>query len=820
MKRFFTTLNLIIISSIILFAQQGSGRGGNMPQIGVLSGKVIDKSSNTPVEYASIILYSMRDSSLVSGTITNATGGFLLKDLPMGRFYLDIKFLGYDHLIKHNIKINPKQTTLNLGKILLNVSAEEIGEVSIVADRTQIQYKLDKKVINVGQDVSAAGGSAVDVLEKSPSIQTDIDGNVTLRGSSSFTVFIDGKPTVLDANDALQQIPASEIQNIELITNPSAKYDPDGVAGIINIVMKKNRTSGISGIVNASIGTNHKYKGDFLVNFRADKFNWFIGGNYRDYTFLGGNESVRETYLPTQTNYLNYSGTRDMIRGGDGIKTGIDINLSTNQSLSLSANIGTFEFVRASNSNYESWTNLDPTSISFYNSVNNFERTGPRYSGNMTYQLNFSKPGHQIQAQVNYNNRGGSENESMDQDDVDINGNIIPNTKSSRRTTEEAEEAGFRTKIDYSLPLGQIRKLEAGYQSRLSNSASTYLYENFDIDNNSWVSDPNYSNDMEYLRQIHAVYSTYADEFAGFGIQAGIRGEYTYRDFNQITTNENFNLERFDFFPSLHISRKLGSSLEAQAGYSRRINRPRDRHLNPYPNFSDEFSVSQGNPMLEPEYTNSFELNFIKRMGHSSLSFETYYRASTNIMTRVQTLLPDGRLLRTWDNLNSDNSLGAELMANVSVSKAISIMASTNAYRYSLEGTISDEEVVANSFNVDGRVNATLKLKSKTRFQVNGFYRGPSATAQGTREAFLFMNVAARQSLFNDKLNLTLSVRDPFSTMHHKFTSETEEFYSSVDFNREAQVVQFSISYKINNYKSKRQKGENGGQEMDFDEDM
>ncbi|MCK5538226.1 MAG: carboxypeptidase regulatory-like domain-containing protein, partial [Bacteroidales bacterium] len=345
MKRFFTTLNLIIISSIILFAQQGSGRGGNMPQIGVLSGKVIDKSSNTPVEYASIILYSMRDSSLVSGTITNATGGFLLKDLPMGRFYLDIKFLGYDHLIKHNIKINPKQTTLNLGKILLNVSAEEIGEVSIVADRTQIQYKLDKKVINVGQDVSAAGGSAVDVLEKSPSIQTDIDGNVTLRGSSSFTVFIDGKPTVLDANDALQQIPASEIQNIELITNPSAKYDPDGVAGIINIVMKKNRTSGISGIVNASIGTNHKYKGDFLVNFRADKFNWFIGGNYRDYTFLGGNESVRETYLPTQTNYLNYSGTRDMIRGGDGIKTGIDINLSTNQSLSLSANIGTFEFV-------------------------------------------------------------------------------------------------------------------------------------------------------------------------------------------------------------------------------------------------------------------------------------------------------------------------------------------------------------------------------------------------------------------------------------------------------------------------------------------
>ncbi len=822
MKSFFAILYFVLAFVVMANAQPGSGNanGNNMPAIGVLSGKVIDQENNVPVEFASVILYSMRDSSMIGGTITDATGSFLLKDLPMGRFFLDIKFIGYEHLVKQDIKINPKTPTINLGEINLAIVSEEIGEVNIVAERTQVQYKLDKKVINVGQDVTAAGGTAVDVLEKSPAVQTDIDGNVTLRGSSSFTVFIDGKPSVLQGSDALQQIPASEIENIEIITNPSAKYDPDGVAGIINVVLKKNRASGISGIINASIGTNHKYKADALVNFRSKNLNWFVGANWRDYEFLGGGSSLRETYLTGQTNYLNSDGERNMFRGGNGFKSGFDLNITNNQTLSLSAEYGTFDFGRYANSNYTYYTSLDPNK-SYYNSLSNFDRGGPHYSVNLNYQINFAKPGHNLQAQINYHNDISDETELTEQYDMDVYGARIPNSLYSLKTDENASENEWRAKIDYVIPFTETRKLEAGYQARLDNSYSEYLYQNYDADLNQWTTNETYSNDMEYKNNIHAVYATYSDQFAGFGIQFGLRGEYADRNFYQITTRESFPLEKFDIFPSLHINRKITESFEAQAGYSKRIDRPNGRFLNPYPNFADEFSVNQGNPMLEPAYTNSYELNFIKRFGNSSLSLETYYRQGSNLMTRIQTVLPDGRLLSTWDNLNKDHAIGSEIMANVVASKAINFMLSGNLYYYSFEGSISDQDVSNNSINFDARFNATLKLKSNTRFQVNGFYSGASVTAQGTREAFIFANIAARQSLFNDKLNLTLSLRDPFGTMKHKFTSLSETFFNETEFSREARVFEFSVSYKINNYNSKKQR-ENGGenQESDFGDEM
>jgi len=816
MMKYLMSVSIILMVLTNSFAQPQSNI--DKARTGIISGIVKDSQSENVVEYASVMAFSSDNKKMLGGTITDEFGKFVINNLPFGKYFIEVKFIGYTKLRQSNISLNQKNSQIFIGVLKLKLSAEELDEVNVVADRTQIQYKLDKKVINVGQDVTSTGGSAVDVLEKSPSVQTDIDGNVTLRGSSSFTVFIDGKPSVLTGSDALQQIPASEIKSIEIMTNPSAKYDPDGVAGIINVVMNKNKLSGVSGVVNLTAGLNNKYKGDFLLNYRSKKINWFVSGNYRDYDFLGNLQLERETYLPTDTSYLIAGGDRNMNRSGYSVKTGFDWNISDAQSLTFSAAYGGFEFGRLANSNYDNYTSSNPTH-QYYNALDNFSVKGPYYSGDLSYRYDFKKKGHNLQAQVVYSNRDRDEGTDFEQYDIDADGNRLDNVPTAYNNNTISHENNLRVKLDYSLPLGKDRKFEAGYQSRFSHSDYNYTYQN--LTNGAWVEDSTQANLAEFDRNIHSLYATYSDKILGFGVQAGLRGEYTDRDFHSLSTGDEAIVKRPDFFPSMHISRDLGSGFEMQAGYSRRIRRPRDRHLDPFHAHSDQFSVRTGNPYLEPEYTDSYELNFIKNLGFSSLSLETYYRYGTNKMTRVQSLMSDGRILMTMDNLNNDKAFGAELAANMVLSKSIMIMASTNFYNYKLEGNVDGQDEVAESNNLDARLNATFKLRTNTRFQVNAFYMGPSASIQGTREAFIFTNAAVKQSFLKNKLNLTLSVRDPFGTMHHKFTSTSDNFYSYVDFNREAHVVEFSVNYRINNYKAKRGKrGSNGSDMNDISDEM
>ena len=304
-------------------------------RVAVIKGKIMDAETDSPVEFASVALYSLKDSSLITGVISGSDGSFTLKELPFGKYYIVAKFMGYDQLKRNEIMLTPRQITSDLGNLSLKQSARELDEVEIVADQAHVEYRIDRKVINVGQDINAATGTAVDILENTPSVNVDIDGNVSLRGSSNFTVLIDGKPSPLSGSDALQQIPASAIRNIELITNPSAKYDPDGMAGIINIVSKKNALRGLSGIVNATLGTGDKYSGDFLLNYKMDKLNVYAGATYRDQTFGGEMNSVKEYYntLTDESSYDESFGTRDRIRSSNEFKLGMDYSINDKNSI-------------------------------------------------------------------------------------------------------------------------------------------------------------------------------------------------------------------------------------------------------------------------------------------------------------------------------------------------------------------------------------------------------------------------------------------------------------------------------------------------------
>ena len=808
---------------LVAFSVYGQNSGGfNREELinareAIITGKVIEAGSNTPMEFTSVALYSLKDSSIVTGSITGPDGSFTLKELPYGRFYLIANFMGYDKVHTEGISLTPRQKFMQLENIYLKQSVQDLGEVEIVANQAHVQYKIDRKVINVSQDINAATGTAADVLQNTPSVSVDIDGSVSLRGSGNFTVLIDGKPTPLAGNDALQQIPASAIRNIEIITNPSAKYDPDGMAGIINIVSKKNALNGLSGIVNATLGTGDKYSGDFLLNYRTGRFNVFAGASYHDQTYAGEMYALKELGESPALRFDQMSGTNNRTRIGHEFKGGFDYSFDDNSSLGFSVEAGSHEF--GSGGLMKQRLYKEDLSYDNYLLTDNLgTHGGDYYNLNLNYTKKFSQPGHELVSFISFSRHDGGDADSQigyqTDSDYIINGNSIP---ISLRTSENGNEYELRAQVDYTRPLGEDGKLEAGYQARIDDEMETYLFEDYDPDLKEWIENDQFSSSTDFFRNIQAVYATYGNSLNSFQYQLGLRGEYTDRRILHGETEEALTINRFDLFPTFHISRSFKNNQQLMASYSRRINRPRGWYLEPFLTYMNSTTLRRGDPSLEPEYMNSYELGYQKAFGKSFIALEAYYKNTVNKIERIQEIydLEQGITLMTFDNISKDHSLGSELMVNYAGLKWLNINASTSLYRYWIEGNINGVEIDTRSNNWNLRLNTTFNFSTKTRLQLTGMYMGPSVTAQGDREAFFFSNVALRHDFLDRKLSATLQVRDIFGTSKHEFTSYGPSFKSYVNFNREAQVVMLSLSYKINNYKQKRSIGSaDSGMEM------
>ncbi|RLD65126.1 MAG: hypothetical protein DRI95_09385 [Bacteroidetes bacterium] len=815
-------LGVIILFSLslnITAQRPGGGQGRDMPTIGILSGTVYDEQG-TPVEYATVSLFSMRDSKLVTGGITNSKGYFKIKEIKLGAYKVKIKFIGFNTKEIKGIYLFPKGkgkgqgTEQDLGKIKLEGSSVEIDDVNVVADKSHVQYKIDKKIVNVSQDVNSAGGSAVDILENTPSVNVDIDGNVELRGSSNFTVLIDGKPTVLEASEVLQQIPANVIENIEIITNPSAKFDADGAAGIINVIMKKKKQIGFNGVVNLSAGTRDKYKGNVLLNYKVGKFNFSGGLDYRNDMRYGSGMQDRITYYPDTSYYMSYNGDRNMHIYGYGFQGGIDYYINDNNTISISGRSGTREFSRNSKSYYYEWTN--PSNIDdYYLRDNDLGYDGASYNLNLNYNLKFKKPDQKLDVLLYYSNWDGKRFDDQYKYITDENQIIIDDNPEKRKTDQLTPRDQYRYQFDFTSPIGTNGILEAGYHGRYDISTSDYLYSIFNESTDEWELDTDISNKADFTRNIQAIYGTYTSKILDFDYKLGFRTEYTDRLIYMYSTGNEFVVNRLDFFPSAYLTKELNEKQQLQLSYSRRLNRPRNRNLNPFPNYSDPLNVRVGNPNLEPEFVDSYEFNFQNRFKKSFISAEAFYRRKNNLITRVNLLGEDNVIYRTYSNLNHDNSLGLELTANLQFNKWWKLSGSSSGYYYSIIGEIDNEDISNESFNWNLRLNNTFSFKSNTRIQLTGFYTGPSVTAQGSREAFYFANVAVRQDFLKKKFSLTAQIRDIFNTMGHSFTSETDDFYTYSEFTREGQVLTLSLTYRINNYKEKRNKGRNGDDDME-----
>lgn len=774
---------------------------------GIVKGKIVEAGTNTPMEYANVVIYSVSDSSIIGGIMTEPDGSFQIENVPPGKYYLQANFIGFEKHTLPGITIDRSVPVANIGTLELKPATKELQSVDVVADKARVEFKLDRRVVNVSQEISAAGGSAVDALANTPAVDVDIEGNVSVRGSSDFTVLIDGKPSVLEGSDALKQIPASDIANIEVITNPSAKYDPDGVSGIINVVMKKHIKGSFSGVANFSTSNTHKNRGDLTLNYRSNKVTLLLGGDFQDMVYSGERKVNQEFYNGDTTTVLNTVGNMDRVRKGKGLRGGIDYRISDNTTLSASGRLGEYTFQRNSLSTQHTYDNFGTDEYIYED--NTSAREGNYWSSDFTYSHNFAKKGHQIIATFYASGRKGPDNEYQIRYPTDANGNPIDQNPDKIRTVESSVDNEYRINSDYTLPVNDQNKLEAGYQGRINRESEDYLFENFNYTSNNWINNPNFSSAFDFSRDIHALYAIWSHSTNSFSWQTGLRAEYTNRRMDHTTSSAPYIIDRIDWFPSVHISQKFGRDIELQSSYSRRISRPRGWDLEPFPSYMDPYNIRVGNPALEPEYTDSYELSVLKRIQKSFISLEAYYRRTNNLITRIQELHSDGIIYHTRENLNRDHSLGSELMANLELYPWLRLIASGTLFYYKLEGSINGQSVDRNSTNFNSRFTADIKFSPTTRFQLMSVYRGPSVSAQGEYKGMMFANASLKQELFDKKLSATLQVRDIFGTMKRSGTSYGDGFKTDFEFRREPRVFQLTLSYIINNYKSKSRNGNN-----------
>ncbi len=802
---------LMIISKGLTFsnAQNSDQRPASpVSPVGVfIKGIIHDSTSNSAIEYATVGVYKLIDSALVTGTITDPKGAFAVKIASPGDYYLEAAFLGYEKKrIPFTLKDN--NAAADLGTIVLHPDIKQIGEVTIVAQNKQVEYKIDKKVVNVTQDIAASGGSLVNVLENTPSVQVDIDGNVLLRGSGNFQLLIDGKPSVVQGSEGLQQIPATAVQSLEIITSPSAKYDPDGDAGIINVIMKKQKNTGIGGVVNASVGSRNKYSSDFLLNFRRQKFNFYVGGEYANQKNYMENESERRTFGPDTTTFILSEGDGVFARQSLNVKSGLDYAINQKSTLSLSGAITDREFER-SFENKNHWFTGPSTIDSFYLEETNSNDNSKFYNLNFDFIKKYDDNGHELQASVYYVYGKEDESEYTNVSETNSDYEKTGSDPMQTRARTVQPETNLRLELDYARPLG-AGLLEVGLQSRWDKDKAEYIYEDYLPLGDEWVPNDSISNTLDYLDAIQSAYASFSGPIAKFDYKLGLRAEYDNRHIEQLTSQESYTYEKLHFFPSFYINRKIGEKNQVQLNYSRRIRRPDERDLNPFKEFRGSNNVFYGNPELEPEFTNAFELNYQYTFEKGFVSFETYYRTTNNKISRVNGVdTLNGRPVYTFTsiNANNDNSLGVELMGNVELTKWWQLNLTGNLFRYQLTGEIDGRDVNSVSTSWRTNLNSFFKLKWDTRFQVTAVYNGPTRTLQGEGKGFFVTNLALRKEFLKKQLTVSLNARDIFSTAAFSFTSEGSSFYTYNKGKRESPVFMLNLTYRINNYRQGARRG-------------
>jgi outer membrane receptor protein involved in Fe transport len=820
MKDLLLLITGIIISASV-FSQPVEGPRRDNAQDrqnkGKLYGKIVDGKSNKGIEAGSVQLFKISDHSLAGGMLTKPNGDFDIPNInTTDTFVLEISAIGYA-LQTFTIFFTPGQTTeRDLGNIKMAADAKVLSTHTVIGQRPALQMGIDRKSFDVTKSIVSTGGTGIDVLRNIPSVTVDVDGNVLLRNSPP-QIFVDGRPTIL----TLEQIPADHIERVELITNPSAKFDAASVGGIINVVLKKDKKLGLNGQASVGGGSPDILNGNLTFNLRQGKFNLFTSGNYNQ----SGGRTRGETYRINKSkgiveDYFNQISANERFRRFGSVRFGVDYYIDNRSTLTLTQN-----FVQGRNKNNERQNQefldinrvLDHTGLRESNSRFGFDRSNTQ----LIFRRTFVEPGKTFGADISFNRGTGNDNTNIFNAYFNPDGSKYADTNFVQNSGSNKNNQ-LTVQIDYVNPLGEDSKIETGLRTYINDFSSTF--NSFSIQNNTPVKLP-LSNNYEFRELVNAFYITYTGKLAGITYQAGLRAEHSKFDGELVDSNFKFGYQYpnkidniFDaLFPSLFLTKEIGEGQEIQLNYSRRIRRPDFWNLNPFVDINDPFNIRQGNPSLKPEFTSNFEFNYNLNYTTGNFLGVIYYNTTAGEITRYSDTITTeqyqrlnnaavdpGAILNTFINADSENRLGAELTLSQKISDNFDITPTIDM-QYTKVNVKNDQLDLSNEgFTFEAklilnyRVASKLKLLDKLSFQVTGEYESPEVEPQGKNKEQYVVDAGFRKDfLKNNKATLTFNINDVFNMRRFGSIYDTENFYQDSYRRWNVRSFRVTLSYRF-----------------------
>jgi outer membrane receptor for ferrienterochelin and colicins len=808
----FIILTLILITSILGFSQEREIKKIN------ISGKIVSKIANQSLGYATISFVNTKNQKILFGGITNEKGEFSV-EINAGIYDVKAEFDSFKPL---ELKQQKLFQDTNLGDLQLLEDKTQLQDVTVQAKQSTVEIKLDKKVYNVGQDMTVKGGNASDVLNNVPSVSVDSDGNVSLRGNDNVRILIDGKPSnAINVATALQSIPADALDKIEVITNPSARYDAEGSAGILNIVLKKGKNNGINGSFTAIVGNPKNYGLNGNINFKTKELNTFATIGYSDSKFQG-TTLVNTDYLNTDgtiKNSINERSVRERAKKGYNYNFGFDWNL-------------TKDFTLSNSFTYRRNDGLSPENVLLYNYLPNdsfvrnrlndqfVEETDLDYT--TSFVQKFKKEGHKLSANATFSQ--GSDNGLSTITDF-----VIGQSSNATITTSKNFQSQSRNlyQIDYVLPFNKESQFETGYRS--DNSKLLTDFNVLDLISGNFVSNPNFTNKLDYKERINAIYAQVGSKINKLSYLFGLRFENSNIDINLLTTNEFNNKNYNNLFPSAFLTYSLSDNTNISLNYSRRITRPRNRFINPFSGFSSNVNIFKGNPDINPAFADAVDFGLLTKIRKVTLTTSLYFNHTQNVFQFVRrpngdsvTTVVNGQTivtpitLSTPINLSFEDRLGFEFTLNFSPYKWWKINGNFNFFQSKLVGNNtyvlagSNQTVIENldrnSASWFTRINSRITLPYKIDFQANANYTAPQNTSQGQSLGVLFMNLAVSKDVLKDKGTFSLNVNDLFNSQKMIRQANLANLNSYVEMLRRERQINLSFTYRFNKKKVERER--------------
>jgi outer membrane receptor protein involved in Fe transport len=799
-----TVLTFVLSSFADMEAQNNHQGLSTAPSSGYrISGRIIDLADGAPVEFVNVILYGANDSIPFGYTATDVSGNFALTCKKDGEYVVSASFLGYKTFKTAPFKLSVEQKSITLSDIAIERDEQELSEITVVGRRRQIVYKLDKQVIEAAEFLSAAGGTAADILMQTPSVRVDADGEITFRGSSGFKVYVDGKPGLSGGAAALEQIPAGQIDNIEILTVPSAGNEADGAAGIININTKKTNIEGWSGMVNLMGSSVWSRNMDFLLTLRGKNFRWQLSGEASRRFVVSDYDQLKTITTPELLTTDHSTGDRKRHTALYYLNTSLEW-FKDNTVWSAAVTGGYRDRWRGGALHYEDTYDTVATGEKSYASLNGKDFVH-LYEYNLRGDLGVEhsfpgRKGHKLTASL-YGMYEGGAMEYFHTDLWDMKGNRVQ----GHRAWEDEYRFTGQINADYIYPFDdETGKLEAGYQLFTYTEDGDYTIDMFSPEQSAFVRRDDLYNKYLFRRDIHALYVMTSNTYSRIAYQIGLRGEYIYRKLDNNLEWARNRRRIFDLFPSVHLSCSLSDNSSLRFAYARRITQPELFYVEPYVVYVDYNTAQQGNPFINPEYTNSVELSYNHNFNNNSITATLFHRARKDKIERLRVPYHASVTLDSMANVGNDYSTGVDLSTVLQLKKYWSLDANAGFYYYRIKNQFKIAGDKEDSWNWQMALNNRFDLTQNTLMRLEAYYVGPMVSTQGRVDGFFYMNFAVRQQLLKRKLIVSAVARDILSTARYIQRRSGAGLESLSKIYPRSPLFTIALSYIFNNFKPQK----------------